>query len=225
MTTIDTTSGAASTLALPGASGAAPATSAAQDASDRFLTLLVTQMKNQDPLNPLDNAQVTTQLAQISTVAGIDKLNDTVATLGASFRANQYLQSAALVGHDVAVAGNTIDLVDGKAQVGVALDAAADDVVVTISDASSGKVVRTLDAGKASAGMQFFDWDGKDDTGASLTDGVYTFSVAATSGKAAVNAQAIALLRVTGVSSAADGTTLHFAHGASAALADVREIH
>src|SRR5207302_1350655 len=77
---------------------AASLAAAAKDAADRFLTLLVAQLQNQDPLNPMDNAQVTTQLAQISTVSGINQLNDTVAALGASMGMSQYLQAANLVG-------------------------------------------------------------------------------------------------------------------------------
>ena len=73
--------------------------------ANRFLTLLVTQLQNQDPLNPLDNAQVTSQLAQLSTVNGINKLNDTMSGLVASFGASQYLQASNLVGHDVMVPG------------------------------------------------------------------------------------------------------------------------
>src|SRR5678815_4078393 len=83
-----------------------PASSAAADAtmtSDRFLKLLVAQMKNQDPLNPMDNAQVTSQMAQINTVTGIDKLNSTVAGLSAQFMQMQAMQGASLVGHDVIV--------------------------------------------------------------------------------------------------------------------------
>ena len=97
-----------------------PASSAAADAtmtSDRFLKLLVAQMKNQDPLNPMDNAQVTSQMAQINTVTGIDKLNSTVAGLSAQFMQMQAMQGASLVGHDVIVAGNKLD-VDAPSAVG-----------------------------------------------------------------------------------------------------------
>jgi flagellar basal-body rod modification protein FlgD len=73
------------------------AKSAADDVQDRFLKLLVTQMKNQDPLNPLDNAQVTTQLAQISTVNGIEKLNATITAMASSFTAGQSLQAATMI--------------------------------------------------------------------------------------------------------------------------------
>ena len=72
------------TTGASNAAGTQSATAAANEASDRFLKLLVTQMQNQDPLNPMDNAQVTSQMAQINTVTGIDKLNNTVAGLGGS---------------------------------------------------------------------------------------------------------------------------------------------
>src|SRR5687768_18113691 len=102
------------------------AKSATDDIQDRFLKLLVTQLRNQDPLNPLDNAQVTTQLAQISTVSGINKLNDTVASLSASMAAGQYLQAVGLVGRDVVVAGTKLTLADGKAPYAMAIAKDAD---------------------------------------------------------------------------------------------------
>ena len=70
---------------------------------DRFLKLLVAQMQNQDPLNPMDNAQVTSQMAQINTVSGIEKLNTTVPGLNSQFVQLQALQGATLVGRDVTV--------------------------------------------------------------------------------------------------------------------------
>src|SRR6187455_1282192 len=88
-----------------------PASSAAADAtitSDRFLKLLVAQMANQDPLNPMDNAQVTSQMAQISTVNGIDKLNTTVQGLNQQFVQMQALQGATLVGRDVIIPGDRL---------------------------------------------------------------------------------------------------------------------
>src|SRR6266581_9760134 len=77
--------------------------SVTENIQDRFLKLLVTQMKNQDPLNPMDNAQVTTQLAQISTVSGIDKLNATLQTMVSGFDASQSLAAANMIGRGVLV--------------------------------------------------------------------------------------------------------------------------
>ena len=135
------------------------ATQAAKEAADRFLTLLVAQLQNQDPLNPMDNAQVTTQLAQISTVSGINQLNDTVAALGASMAVSQALQAASLVGHDVVVGGNDLTLANGTASGGMDLSGNADQVSVTVTDAA-GNVVRTMDVGAQKSGTQFFSWDG-----------------------------------------------------------------
>src|SRR3569623_563620 len=137
MTTIQDNAVSASLLATmnPSTSTAATATSDAQAAQDRFMTLLVTQMKNQDPLNPLDNAQVTSQLAQLSTVTGIDKLNTTLEALQGSYQTSQSLQAAGMIGHGVLVPGSTTTLSNGAAALGIELTSPADQVTVTIRDA------------------------------------------------------------------------------------------
>ena len=160
-------------------SSTATATSTAQDSQDRFLKLLVTQLKNQDPLNPMDNAQMTTQLAQINTVSGIEKLNTTLGTLLDSFSSSQAIQSAGMIGKDVLVAGSQLSLAKGLGFGGVKLAGAADQVTVNILD-SSGKVVQTENLGAHDAGTFDFSWDGKTDAGATAPDGTYKFSVTAT---------------------------------------------
>src|SRR5512147_97500 len=96
--------------------------------SERFLKLLVAQMQNQDPLSPMDNAQVTSQMAQINTVSGIEKLNTTVEGLSSQFAQLQSVQGAALVGHDVVVPGNTLQIADGTGEGGFELAGPADQV-------------------------------------------------------------------------------------------------
>ena len=100
--TLNGTKSAAAQTAAVGQSG--------QGTAETFLKLLVTQMQNQDPLNPMDNAQVTSQIAQINTVTGIQSLNTTVAGLGAQFTQLQALQGVSLVGRDVTLEGNTLPL-------------------------------------------------------------------------------------------------------------------
>jgi flagellar basal-body rod modification protein FlgD len=151
--------------------------SGAADLSDRFLKLLVTQMKNQDPLNPLDNAQVTSQLAQISTVTGIDKLNATLQALSAS----QSLDTAAMIGRGVLAPGSELDLKNGVAIGGVDLPQAVDKLVVSIKD-SSGVEVRSIDMGPKPAGTSEFFWDGLTNTGTSASNGTYHYSVRAEQG-------------------------------------------
>ena len=211
-----------------GASDAAAANesaaAASQEASDRFLTLLVTQLRNQDPLNPLDNAQVTTQLAQISTVSGINKLNDTVASLSASMAAGQYLQAISLVGRDVVVAGEKMTLADGSAPYGMAVAKDADAVTVTIKDAA-GVAVRTIDLGAQQAGIHTFDWDGMDSAGKPMPAGTYTMSVTATAKGEAVATDALTIAKVTGVAPTAQGTLLTLGGLGTIALAEILQIN
>ena len=104
-------------------------------AEDRFLKLLVAQMQNQDPLNPMDNAQVTSQMAQIQSVNGIEKLNRSVEGLGSQFAQMSALQGAALVGRDVIVPGNRLVTNDEElVQGGFELNGPADSVKVVASE-------------------------------------------------------------------------------------------
>ena len=157
--------------------------SAAQEMSDRFLKLLVTQLKNQDPTNPLDNAQLTSQLAQMSTVEGIGKLNTTLSEMS---RTSQMMQGASLVGHSVLAEGNNLQLTDAGAVGGVNLDSMADSVKVTVKD-SSGNIVRVLDLGKQDGGLVRFVWDGKNTGGELQANGSYSFDVTATAAGTAVD--------------------------------------
>src|SRR6266571_7724769 len=73
--------------------------------TNKFMTLLVTQLKNQDPLNPLDNAQITSQLAQLSTVTGVNNLNTTLESLKSSYQSSETLQATNMIGKGVLVPG------------------------------------------------------------------------------------------------------------------------
>src|SRR3954466_13569648 len=110
MTTIQNNVMPPSVLAAMNPSAAATDKSVATAAQDRFMKLLVTQLKNQDPLNPLDNAQVTSQLAQLSTVTGVNKLNTTLESLKASYQSSKALQATNLINHGVLAAGKDLTL-------------------------------------------------------------------------------------------------------------------
>ena len=214
----NTTSTATSTAAA----GTPGATTGAEQ-QDRFLKLLVTQMKNQDPLNPLDNAQVTTQLAQINTVTGIEKLNSTVQTLSSSMLSNQSLQGAAMIGRQVYAVGSTLNLADGKAVGAVNLTQPADRVYVSIAD-SAGTIIRRIELGQAGAGVSGFEWDGKTDTGTAANPGQYTFQVVAAAGNKTITAEPIALGKVDGVSLGTSGMKLNLQGGGSVGMSDVKQI-
>jgi flagellar basal-body rod modification protein FlgD len=195
------------------------ATTATSDAAsaDRFLKLLVTQLQNQDPLNPMDNAQITSQMAQISTVNGIQQLNTTVAGLNAQFVQMQALQGASLVGHDITVQGSRVDVASGSGVGGFDLAGAADSVKVQIVS-PAGVVVDTLDLGAESSGRHGFDW-----TATNVADGAnYSFRVVATAGAAAVAATPLMLDRVTAVTTTGSGLVLETLHSGDVAYSDVK---
>jgi flagellar basal-body rod modification protein FlgD len=125
---------------------------------DRFLKLLVAQMQNQDPLNPMDNAQVTSQMAQIQSVNGIEKLNRSVEGLGSQFAQMSALQGAALVGRDVIVPGNRLVTNDQNlVQGGFELNGPADSVKIEVQNAG-GRVIDTIDLNAQTAGRHGFEW-------------------------------------------------------------------
>ena len=198
-------------------------TSATADLENRFLTLLMTQIKNQDPLNPLDNAQVTSQLAQLNTVNGIEKLNTTLTQLLDGYNETQAMQAAGIIGKNVMVAGNKLPLASGAAYGGLQLDSAADKVTVTIKNAA-GKVVQTQELGAQSAGNMFFAWDGKDADGNTLADGNYTFSVAATANGTDVTTKAMQIGTVSAVVRSSSGFLLDLGDFGDVAFKDVQQI-
>jgi len=165
-------------------------TGTADQLSDRFMTMLVTQMQNQDPLNPMDNAEITSQLAQINTVKGIDSLNSTLQKLLTSYSDALSMQSSSLVGKNVLAAGNSLPLGDAGALGGIKLAGDADKVSVVITDAKGVKVAQQ-DLGPQKAGVIDFAWDGKNLDGARVANGGYQFSVQATQGSSKVAATAL----------------------------------
>jgi flagellar basal-body rod modification protein FlgD len=217
---------AVSQIGSAGAATTAAGTNAttAADGEQRFLKLLVTQLNNQDPLNPLDNAQLTSQLAQMSTVSGIEKLNAALQSLIAQSGAGQVLQAASLIGRDVLVAGNHLQLAAGTpANFAIEPAGVADTVAVDIVEAS-GRVVRHLDLGTLSQGLHQLSWDGLDENGKAVAAGTYGISVSASQGGTPVAAEALTFQRVRSVAQADGGITLEVGAGQTAALGSVRLI-
>jgi len=219
-----TSSSAATQALLDSVNGTAKkATSVTADAQDRFLKLLTTQLKNQDPLNPMDNAQMTSQLAQISTVDGIEKLNATLQKLLSSSVDTESLQAAALVGHQVMVSGSGLSLGDAGAVGGVDLAANADQVVVTIKD-TNGIVMNTVNMGRLDAGVHNFVWDGNTDAGVKAVNGIYSITVAATRGEEKVTANALQLAGVLNINRSSQGVSLNLGALGLATLDDIKQI-
>ncbi|KAB2969159.1 flagellar hook assembly protein FlgD [Zoogloea sp.] len=199
-------------------------TSKTDEAQSRFLKLLTEQLKNQDPLNPMDNAQMTSQLAQISTVDGISKLNTTLTALLEGSQSNEAMQAAALVGKGVMVEGKALTLSGSKAYGGFELTSAADKVTVTIKD-SAGTEVRKMELGSFDAGVFNFAWDGKTTNGSQAVDGKYTMSVAATRGSDDVKPIALQLTTVNSVLRTSKGeVSLDVGSGNLVSLSDIKQI-
>jgi len=221
MTTVNSTTSNAAAKASGNAGAVSNLTSAA-DQEDRFMKLLVAQMKNQDPLNPMDNAQMTSQIAQINTVGGIEKLNRTVETLLGGFYALQAQGATQLPGRSVLVEGSGLALAAGTATGGVELAAAADSVNVDILD-STGATVRTLALGKSGAGVRTFTWDGMRADGQPAADGSYRMRVSAAAGGKPVEASALTEARVQAVNyGGANGLQVDLGSAGVQAYSDIK---
>ncbi|WP_398310695.1 flagellar hook assembly protein FlgD [Zoogloea sp.] len=222
MSTVNSTTSADVIAALQKSSTST--TSKTEEAQTRFLKLLTEQLKNQDPLNPMDNAQMTSQLAQISTVDGIDKLNKTLTSLLEGSQSNEALQAAALVGKGVMVEGTKLTLSGSKAYGGFELATAADKVTVTIKD-SKGLEVRKMELGSSDAGVFNFAWDGKSTNGTQAVDGNYTISVSATRGSDTVKTTSLQLSTVNSVLRTSSGSvSLDVGAGNLVSLSDIKQI-
>jgi flagellar basal-body rod modification protein FlgD len=192
-------------------------------AQDRFMKLLVEQMKNQDPLNPMDNAQVTSQMAQLSTVTGIDKLNKTLESLISSVQAGQSYQASSMIGHNVLVPGNEVSTNGEGGYFGVELPLGADKLSVTIKDAA-GNIIKTMSLGAQNSGSVPIKWDGHTDSGTLANAGNYKFSAEATIAGKAQTASGLSYAQVMSISNSSAGLKLNLSNLTSANTSDVREI-
>ena len=128
---------------------------------DDFLKLMITQMKNQNPLNPTDNTAFVAQLAQFSSLESLNNLNSSFQTLASSLTSNQALQASSLVGRSVSVNADTTVYQQGALVSGMAnIPQSTPDVRVMIYNADNGALVQQVDAGAQSAGNMVFRWDG-----------------------------------------------------------------
>lgn len=179
-------------------------TKAADDAnttSDRFLKLLVTQMQNQDPLNPMDNAQVTSQMAQINTVNGIEKLNTGLQSLSTQFMQMQVMQGTALVGRDVVVPGNHLAMKDGLGEGGYELTGAAKSVKVEVRT-TAGQVLDSFELGAQKSGVHTFEWNGEGKVPQDVDPSKLIFKVTSSTGTSDARSEVATLMldRVNAVS-------------------------
>ena len=200
VTTVNNTS--ASPVDITGTALKSAGQTSADAQQDRFLKLLVAQLNNQDPMNPMDNAQMTSQMAQINTVTGISQLNETMKSMAGQFTAMQVMQGTGMIGHDILLQSNMLSVNAGTANGAVDLAGTADKLSVQILS-PGGQLLDTINLGPQAAGLHPFSWDASNysETASPL------FKVVATNGKQGVPSTAMARDTVTAIST--NGTTMN----------------
>lgn len=198
--------------------------STADGTEDRFLKLLVAQMRNQDPMNPMENAEVTSQLAQISTVRGIESLNKSMEGFTATNTQSAVLAAVNLIGKKVLAPGERFEFAGsgkGETRLGFELQGKADAVQVDILD-EQGQVVYQHTLQNLDAGNHSLTWDGTGAKGLPLKGGMYRLQVTAIDGKTNVKSSTLVPVTVTGVAQTATGALLELDHAKPVSPADAR---
>lgn len=221
---VSTTTNALSALGL----GSVPTTESTPKelGQDAFLKLMLTQLKAQDPLKPMENGEFIAQLAQFSTVSGIEKLNGSFATLAQSLNANQAMQASQLVGRSVLTAGADVELDPAAGSTStVSLPAMVPDLTLNLYDAS-GQLVRSMGMAGQGPGLVDVKWDGLDDAGEPLPAGRYRVEATGTLDGAAQAFETYVQRQVEGVSLDPEGgpPLLQVGTGETVGLDEVREI-
>jgi flagellar basal-body rod modification protein FlgD len=215
-------------LSEDGAEAAAAAAAVGRPDSitqDEFLTLFISQLQNQDPLNPLDANAMTEQLAQFSSLEQLFSINENLEALKEAFAGEEAADPVSFLGMRVEAAGDELAVEDGEATA-VLLDVPGEavGVEVTIADADGG-VVRSLELGDVPAGEFRFVFDGENASGGTVPDGVYQVTVNARTADGSVLPVPTHMEGVvTGVDLRTEPPELLLG-GRRVGLADVRAVH
>lgn len=189
-----------------------------------FLKLMTAQLQAQDPMKPLDNSQFVSQMAQFSTVSGIQSLQDSFSKLAASMQSSDMLQASTLVGHSVMVPGSTLSLPSSGTVQAAAEMPVSGNLTVDITD-GSGQVLRRMDLGMQPAGLSGFEWDGLDNIGQRLAPGIYNISARVTNGQQTQAATSYIVGRVNSISTDANNQLNADVQGmGSVAFSSIRQI-
>ena len=187
-----------------------------------FLTLMVEQLKNQDPMNPSDATEFTAQLAQFSSLEQLFNVNDNLESMGNTSAEVQRLSALAMIGTDVVTASSEFKFSGGEIQFGYELDAPASEGSLYIRDAA-GNTVASYPLTELDAGRHYVAWDGTDNNGKMLPDGNYTLGVSAYSGDDAVAPTALIRIPVIGVD-LVDGADVLVTSSGDFSLAEVESV-
>jgi len=194
--------------------------------SDEFMTLMLAQIQNQDPMDPMDNGEFLTQLAQINSAGSLAELQSSSNDINEMLQSSQALQASSMVGRTVAVPSDMSALRGGKLAGSVGVPEVSDRVDVKIYD-QGGALVKTLDLGALEGGIADFSWDGKDSDGNTLPDGQYEMKATAWYGSSseALPTMANALVESVTIGRGGEGLALNLDGLGSWKMADVFQIH
>ncbi len=191
---------------------------------DRFMKLLVKQLQSQDPLNPVDSAQTTSQMAQISTVTGIEKLNQSMTQLMSTFSAMQGMQAASLIGRSVLATGDAAAFDGTNAmQFKVAMPDGADSLSVAIYD-ESGQLVDKFELPTQTAGTKGFKWDGVLADGTTAKAGTYYIAAQGSVSGKEVAMDTQTWQKALSIELGSDGTKVVLADGSKVDFSKVTQI-
>lgn len=192
-----------------------------------FMTMMLAQIKYQDPMSPTDTSQQLAQMAQLSSVTGINEMKASLDSLVTSINSAQMVNASSLIGRQVLVSGSQVSLASGAGIQGqVTLPYSTQSAGVDVVSAS-GALVRHIDLGAQSAGTVGFTWDGLDASGNPASAGTYTLKAAYSAGSAqqAVDTQILSTVRSVTMPSSAGGTMQLQVDGLGPVnLADVKSV-
>ncbi|MDO4591897.1 MAG: flagellar hook capping FlgD N-terminal domain-containing protein [Comamonadaceae bacterium] len=194
----------------------------AAEMQNQFLTLLVAQLQNQDPMSPMDNAQMTSQMAQISTVTGIEKLNETVNNVTGQFSMMQMVQGTSMIGRTVLSEGNTLAAAgEGVYTAAFDLSGSAANVKVQITT-PAGQLVDTVELGSGAPGRNYFTWNAGNYQGDASQ---LRYNVVATNGESAVNATTLTPYSVIAATTSNGNLMLELNNGSSIAYSNIKAVY
>lgn len=199
---------------------------AEQTRQDQFMQLLIAQLKNQDPLQPQENGEFLSQLAQFDTATGIKDLQDSFSNFTSTMQSNSALQASSLVGRSVLAPGGFAQLESGSNVLGqVELNTSTVNLNIEITD-SSGQLVKTIPMGTQGAGEISFTWDGTDNNGNFLPPGGYRIQAAADVGNEQIAQEVLVSAKVDSVTigQGGQGMKLNLAGLGSIDFSAVKEI-
>ena len=187
-----------------------------------FLTLMVEQLKNQDPMNPADATEFTAQLAQFSSLEQLFNINSSLEEMGSSTAEMQRLSALSMIGTEVVSKGSEFTLKGDPVKLGYNMDEAAEQGVLYIRD-SAGNTVAAKPLAEMSEGQHMLEWDGVGDSGNQLPQGKYSVAISAFNGEDPVAAHPLVQSRVIGVDMV-DGTDTIVTDSGEFKLAEIESV-